>query len=87
MAVCSWCKSARRLAQSGVLGIDHHAVEEGIDRRLQRGQGLERAGVVVLLEEPVGLGCHLAQRGGSGLLGGLLQQRVAAVVGRSPSTF
>ena len=30
-------------AQRRVLGIDHHAVEEGVDRRLQRGQRLQRA--------------------------------------------
>ena len=33
-------------AQVGVLGLHHHVVEEGVDRRAQRGQRLQRAGVV-----------------------------------------
>ena len=42
-------------AQVGLFGIDHHAVEEGVDRRAQRGQRLQRGGVVAGLELRVGL--------------------------------
>ena len=33
-----------------VVGVDHHGVEEGVDRRLQRGQRLQRGGVVAGFE-------------------------------------
>mmetsp|Transcript_53307 Transcript_53307/g.125306 ORF Transcript_53307/g.125306 Transcript_53307/m.125306 type:complete len:392 (+) Transcript_53307:3874-5049(+) len=61
--------------QRRVFGIDHHAVEEGVDRGLERGQGLQRCGVVVLLEQAVSLRLHLGNRRGQGLLGSLGQQR------------
>ena len=71
----AWCKRAsrpRRLAfERRIVGIDHHLVEEGIDRAFQRGERLQAGGVVALLEGLVRQRRDLGQRGGQRGLGGL----------------
>jgi hypothetical protein len=62
-------------AQRGVVGVDHHGVEEGIHRRLQRGQRLQRRGVVAALEGGVGRGPVTAPAPRPAPLGRLAQQR------------
>ena len=36
--------------QVGLFRIDHHPVEEGVDRLAQRGQGPQRSGVVAFVD-------------------------------------
>jgi hypothetical protein len=66
-------------AQVGLLGIDHHAVEEGVDRLAQRGQRLQRAGVVAGFELARACGRDLLRGGVQRLLGVFLQQPLADV--------
>src|SRR6218665_2052806 len=61
-------------AQRGVFGIDHHTVEESIDRRLEHGQLAQRSGVFAIGIKLVGQGLHAVQCAVQGLLGRLLEQ-------------
>ena len=63
--------------QRRVVGIDHHLVEERIDRRLQRGQGLQRCFQVAGIEGGAGLRRHLPQLLEQGQLGRIDEQRDA----------
>ena len=62
-------------AQRGGVGVDDHLVEKGIDRRAQLGQRPHRAGEVFHVERGDGVGLHLVDGGGEGLLLLRLQQR------------
>src|SRR6478609_4173257 len=63
-------------AQLRVLGVDHHVVEEPVDRRTQRGQRLQRGGVVAGTELLARARRDVAHRRMQRLFGRFAQQRV-----------
>ena len=76
-------------AQRRVLGVDHHVVEEGVDRRTQAGQGLQRRGVVTKFEVGQGQRTERPERSGQAAsdvaqrMGEIRQssQRIAEIIG------
>ncbi len=69
------------LAQRGVVSVDRHLVEEGVDRRAQLGERAHRTGEVFDVERGDGVGLHLENRRGERLLLVGLQQRGVDVTG------
>ena len=62
--------------QGRIVGIDHDAIEEGINRSTQRREGLQRLGVVAGDEGSVGLRHDIDERVVQGDFGSFLEQGV-----------
>ena len=63
-----------------VVGIDHHVVEEAVDRRAQLRQGGQRFGVATRVEIGTQRRLHRRQRGVQVTLGGFGEQAVNALL-------
>src|SRR5512139_3468443 len=49
--------------QGRIVGVDHHVIEEGVDRCLEGGKRLQRSGVIACFKSGIGTWCNLAERG------------------------